>query len=354
MKTGYTILRERGDIMPLDGHTYTSLAKNEKLDFKKTLLDEGSRDIAASLNRNDQQIIDRFMKNPELSEDDVRGGARPVHIREHEWIDILKSLFSLFTRMGRGRNHENNKEEEMLATKKTRSAFGFGKRFPRVECDLECFMRFIYAVDIKDEPELFRRSASYKEVESMMGELRNLIKNLSLVETDEEERASPDGSDDHRRKMGLNELEEDNPRFHAIVEKIEDFGCIEVASGLKHLLRSKPPLFPSKYIYLYLKLQEESEERLLMFSRFITIFLLSTQERDKLEAVCGFFHTLIARDNSQLKYQNISIVMVPAFFMDKSFPYDGDYKEKINALQRLLEFFLRNGKKIFIVKETDA
>lgn len=342
MKQGQEIQKDRADGKRATGSTYMSMEYEQRKKYKADFIAENKDLLYPKLSSEEIAQVREYMEISQAKEEEpVTEDDRSLRYILKDLIDITKKLLFMESKdKARGKG---------ARVKKTRSAFGLGERAPMVDYDIECLMRVIYGIEARGDPDLFRKSASLQEVKCLMEKLTKLREELQL----EEESVSKEQAAEERA-AGEDRLLE-SPTLRHLSEGLGEFENHAISSVFKLVLRSKGPLFPAEHMELYLAMGNEQDAgTLLLMSRLISIFLVDREQRDKLEAVSCFFHSLLEREETKLCYKNVCIVMVPSYFLDDSFMDNShmkelDFKFKVDKLVRFLGFFLLNCRQIFVL-----
>ncbi|KAI5180931.1 hypothetical protein NEOKW01_1172 [Nematocida sp. AWRm80] len=220
--------------------------------------------------------------------------------------------------------------------KRVATQFRFSRHKLCVSADLELLMRVLTSLNIQPYPELFRQSASVKEVSALYEHLKRIkpmqYSPLSKSSTEQEE---------------IQEQE----AMQTLIYDLQEFEIITISAVFKIVLKNDCPILPTKHIELYRKIQALSDPKdKIVFSKFIIAFLIDRSKTEILEIVCNFLYTLVTKPNSPLKFRNLSVVFTPLFFIDESFTViDANFKEPLEDLRDYLEFLLDNSPKIFLI-----
>ncbi|KFG27115.1 uncharacterized protein NESG_00190 [Nematocida ausubeli] len=206
----------------------------------------------------------------------------------------------------------------------------------QVTADIEALMQVIGVIDIARYPELFRQSASAREV-------KVLCRNLSSI-TFPKMSPSSEKCPEEKEKKNLEMI-------RIIAYNFKEFDIEAIASVYKMLLKTKNPLFPTKYICEYIKIGKLScKKTKIVLCQFILAFVICKQKQELFESTCSFLYSLITKENSKLRFANISVVFTPIFFIDEDCQIvDSNFKEIMENLKNFLEFFLENSPQIFIL-----
>jgi RhoGAP domain len=314
-----------------EGTTYSSLDMRERKRYKEWFVAEYKVLI-------DKKVPQHYMlKTAKEADEEVIVDVRKKEDTLSLIEDFFLSIRNAFKRTGKV--HGTGK------TRKTSSVFKFSERSPLIEYDIECLMRVIDNFDLSTEPGLFRKSASIIELNELVNKMASMREKLNLIDN-----GSPGGVED-RRNPGM--------IIDTIVSGLGDFGKHSIAGILKQILREVGPLFPIDYLEFYMGLgREQDPETILVLAKFILVFILNNEQRDRLEGICCFFNTVVNREKSALTYKSISVVLVPAFFVDdkhkmRVVDQQGSFKQNISLLENLLGFFLINCRRIFLIDSTE-
>ncbi|KAI5185247.1 hypothetical protein NEHOM01_0705 [Nematocida homosporus] len=242
-----------------------------------------------------------------------------------ELAPLISRLYSrLKSYLGHGESGRCQYEE-------VETSFCLARPALRVSKSWEALMQFLDAADLKPVPELFRESASAKQINELSAKVRDLGKAASGK--------TPAGNSDRPMNIG------------AITNALGGYSVLTVAAVYKVMVKEECPIFPSKYIDLYMRintLSDTSQKQLL--SRFVLLFVLSDQKRIMFEICCDFLHRLITKEDSPLKFKNLAVVFAPLFFIDEETScLAADFKGPLESLRDYLEFLLQNYREILLI-----
>ncbi|KAI5191761.1 hypothetical protein NEMIN01_1652 [Nematocida minor] len=217
-----------------------------------------------------------------------------------------------------------------------RTNYTFCSKKLQVSADLEALMQVIEMIDLKQNPELFRQSASAKEVKSLY---KNLV-NLKFPKLSVDANGCPEEKEKRSKEV-----------IKIITYNFKEFELETISSVYKVVLKTKNPFFPPKYINLYIKVGKLAEKKeKILICKFLLMFIVSPGKIELLEVVCSFLYLLITRKDSALRFKNIAVVFAPIFFIDdESSIVDATFKETMERLKDFLEFFLENSPEIFLL-----
>lgn len=244
-------------------------------------------------------------------------------------LPVLERIFELI------RSFFSPAKEKSDVSDKVESVFGFGDVKPHVEYTIEYLMRMINATDLTGHKQLFRQSASLREVKILYNNLMAI--NMCIKKQRKTDGRVPDKA------------------LEIFSSMLGDFEVDAISSVFKVTLRSNCPLLPSTFRQTYMQIgkMENSAEKLVLI-RVIVMLCIDQETRERLEAVFSFLYEQINREKSPLKFKNISVVFTPLFFIDKTFSVsDPNFKKPLTELCDFLEFFLRHGSEIFLVDDCE-
>lgn len=300
--------------------TFNNYTKEEQKEWKTKFL-EMHRDTLLSLLTNTE--IEQIYKQSffEQKEDNlVRIVLQPIIMR---LLSIIREYFW--------------KDDNFLQDK-VETCFCFGTKSLLMSRNLEALMLVLSSSELQMYPELFRESASVKQIEQLSDYIAEMDIHTLLKEHNERDNASVEA------------MEKNGIIMQYIMQELNKFGVITVSAVFKIVLKMDSPLMPQKYIELYKKIGEiENLEKKILLSQFIIGFILHKKQRELTEVVCCFLNLLIEKDKSRLHYKNIAVVFTPIFFIDDgSFAVESNFKEQLEKLCNYLEFLLKNCKRIFV------
>lgn len=306
--------------------SYNGLSKEERRKYNHAFLNSHKEVLLKCLDKEVAQqlisLVDEKHQEDRLAETPVLRPGQTAGL-----LPVLERIFELikcFFSSAREKSDVNDKVE---------SVFGFGDVKPHVEYTIEYLMRMINATDLTGHEQLFRQSASLREV-------KILYDNLIAINMCINKQSKTDG---HVPDKAL----------EIFSSMLGDFEVNTISSVFKITLRANCPLLPSTFRQTYMQIgrMENSAEKIVL-TRFIVMLCIDQETRERLEAVCSFLYEQIKRESSPLKFKNISVVFTPLFFIDKTFSApDPNFKKPLTELCDFLEFFLRHGSEIFLVDD---
>ncbi|KAH9385430.1 uncharacterized protein NEMAJ01_0326 [Nematocida major] len=260
--------------------------------------------------------------------------AAPENAQEKSLGDALSRMIDIFINLLRGISTRKPYKMKMVSTK---YRFSTAQAQVQVSADLEALMGVLDVIDISQYPELFRQSASAAEVKVLCNNLQHITF----------PHISPDIDNCPEEKQKRN-----REIIRIITYNFKEFEIETVASVYKQVLKSKNPLFPSQYIKQYMEIGKvASTEDKILLSKFLLLFTVSPAKRELLEVTCSFLYSLITKKDSPLRFENISVVFTPIFFIDdKCCIVDANFKEVLEQLRDFLKFFLQNSPAIFLME----
>lgn len=249
-----------------------------------------------------------------------------IKIRDMKISEIIRLILRLLSWS------TSEKSEDCLIN----TSYSFCTKQLNVTANLEALMQVISLVDIKEYPELFRQSASAREIKDLYKTLQGIKFPHSLLDLSE----CPEEKEKRKEEF-----------LRIITYNFKEFQVETISSVYKLVIKSKNPFFPPKYISEYIRIGKLTDKsKKIALCKFIIFFLVFPTKREMLEIVCSFLYTLITKEASPLKFKNIAVVFAPIFFIDSnSAIIDSNFKEIMERLSEFLEFLLENSLEIFLV-----
>lgn len=265
--------------------------------------------------------IRKVLNEQPITED---GHGKSLNSRLAELITILIGLIS-----GVKQNTSNK-------IRRVDTNYRFCSKQLRVTADLEALMQVLGIIDLREQTELFRQSASAAEVKTLCTNLQN----TTFPRLSPDTNLCPEEKERRNREL-----------VRIITYNFKEFEIETVAAVYKIVLKTKNPLFPVKYISEYIKIGKITEkEKKITLCKFVLLFLVSPAKRELLEITSNFLYSMITKENSPLRFENISVVFAPIFFIDDGCSIVNEtFKEVMERLKDFLVFFLENSKEIFLV-----
>ncbi|KAI5170598.1 hypothetical protein NEFER03_0057 [Nematocida sp. LUAm3] len=245
------------------------------------------------------------------------------------------------------------------------SVFSYSNPPLRVPQGLEVLMRYFVKHAAHIEQSLFRQRTSQKKT----NELTQLIIELNKgkyykidIDIDSVVDGGLDGGLDDIIDEDADDINDANINGEVFLldseEKIEkiykDIGKFDMISAgvvFKMIIKGKKSLFPIDAVYLFLenwKFLNYTQQCILC--RFIFYFILSKEQRERLEVVLSFLEELSTQKGSPLTLKNLSILFAPIFFIDKSFEVEENFKDTLLILTDVLEFMFNNTKMLLLIE----
>ncbi|KAI5190460.1 hypothetical protein NECID01_0966 [Nematocida sp. AWRm77] len=216
------------------------------------------------------------------------------------------------------------------------TSFTFGSQPLYIPYEVEAAMQIIDQDEMYTYKELFRESSSVEKMSMLQGRLQELKKKyypyIEMVNKEKE-------------MASVQEF------ITALKEEMRATDVLTLSGTFKNMIRSIIPIFPSKYLNVYIEIEKCPDvETKIILSQFVIAFLMTSEKRRDVEVMTCFFYSLITHKESLLKFKNISIVFTPMFFIDESHQICPEtYKDTLECLQRFLQFFLENALSIFLI-----
>ncbi|KAI5165098.1 hypothetical protein NEIRO03_0092 [Nematocida sp. AWRm78] len=299
-------------------HTLNSLLPAEANEYKKTLIES-----------NGALYVEFF--HADVLNEIVTESVIDRSIRKRKISSTIYKILQIVIKLIQGNSIHSDSTIKPVTTH-----YRFCTKTLQVTADLEALMKVISIVDLKKHPELFRQSASVKEVKQLWQNLNNIT--FTALSPNSEK--CPE------------EKEKKNQEIIKIISyNLKEFDVETIASVYKMILKTKNPFFSTKYINEYIKIGNIScKKTKIQLCKFILAFAVPTQKQELLEVTCNFLYSLITKEDSKLKFRNISVVFAPIFFIDEECNIiDANFKEIMEKLKDLLEFFLENSPQIFLL-----